>query len=75
MPLIVICMRSKSETIKALAFEMSHIMCFLLRDEKKKFNNLCVFITDEAIPTQLLEQFFVQLGDQNLHLAGDVVTF
>ena len=59
MPLVVICMRSKSETIKALAFEMSHIMTFLLRDEKKKFNNLCVFITDEAIPTQLHQQFFV----------------
>ena len=55
MPLVVICMRSKSETIKALAFEMSHIMTFLLRDEKKKFNNLCVFITDETVPTQLLQ--------------------
>ena len=42
-PLLVICMRSKSETVRALAFEKTHMLAYLLRYHKKQFATLCVY--------------------------------
>lgn len=52
MPLITINMRSKSKTIRSLAFELSHIFSYLLQSDvnARQFENLCVFQTDEEVP-------------------------
>ena len=42
-PLLAIAMGSKSETVKAMAFETTNMLAYLLRDQKKQFNKLCIF--------------------------------
>ena len=62
-PLLNLCMPSKSETIKAMAFETAHMLAYQLREQKKQFGNLCLFQTEETVPKQMLEQLFTQLGE------------
>lgn len=66
-PLLAICMRSKSETIKALAFEVTHIFAYLAASAKR-LENLCVFNTDLSPMHEIFDQLFSQLGEQNLQL-------
>lgn len=68
-PLLVICMRSKSETIRAFASETIDIFAYLLLDEKRKFDHICLFQSDTSVPFELFSQLFTNLGDQNSRLA------
>jgi len=67
-PLIAICMRSKSQTIKAMAFELTHNFAFLLSPHS--FSRLCIFQTDEGVPKQIFTLLFAQLGQQDLQLGS-----
>ena len=57
-PLLTINMRSKSQTIQNIAFEMTHIMAYLLRDQSPKANNMCVFNSDDTAANEIFEQLF-----------------
>ena len=71
-PLVVICMRSKSETIRALAFESVHILTYLLGGQRRQFANLCIHQIEAEVPRQLFELMFEHLeDDSNLQLADE----
>ena len=62
-PLLAIAMGSKSETLKAMAFETTNMLAFLLRDQKNQFNKLTVFQTEDSASKQLFEKLFAELGE------------
>ena len=61
-------MRSKSETIKALAFEITHILAFLVAGNVERLDSLCQYNTDQGVVGEIFDEMFGQLGEQNLQL-------
>ena len=41
-----------------MAFETTHVLAYLLREQKQQFSNLCLFQTEESVPKEMFEQLF-----------------
>ena len=63
-PLLEINMRSKSETVRALAYEMIDMYAYMLQgDGWRQIERLSVFQTDESVVKKIFTRLFSQLGE------------
>ena len=65
-PLLAICMRSKSQTIKSMAHELTDCFAYLLSPSAQApsiYDNLAVYQTDVEVPKQIFAQLFSHLGE------------
>ena len=67
-PQLIFAMESKSETIRNLAYEMIHILTYLLQSEKQKYKDLFVFHNDSSMSKKIFALLLKYIGDQNLCL-------
>ena len=65
LPVLLISLRSKSETIRALALETTQMLVMLKQGAQDKSKNLLSFQTDEQLATEVIAELFATMGERN----------